>query len=752
MVEGLVSFGEILSDQDPEHLTIEAARHAAAAVMEHPDFELRELRGLKDGHGDSEILVVDCACDRVWSQNKFGILYREPLALRFYRDPKRMPEARALRRDFPVLLHTNHVEPGEPTWLCVYYEPWNVIRRTWTPQKFLARIQWWLVESANGTLHPADQLPEQVYFDTGITLVMPADFDERVNQKDQALALAGPKPQEGMRWVLSAQFRPLAEYQRSEAARHYACIALSMPAIAHAPIERPASSLGELHQRLKDRGAPLDEALFLEIQRIAEGAGLPILRDQKTLLILTIPVSNPAGGTPRLERRGFIIEESLGQLGVLAGVLRKEEKKYFKVVTVGGLQLDTKWRDAKLLPLEIAAWFSEEQARLYSGITEPGPVGVLSGVGALGSAMADIWAREGWGQWTYIDPDVLLPHNLARHRGYAEQIGMSKVDVVRHLEGALYSRRELRPGFRAAANDLEHEEASASLRGAKLIVDATTTIDVPRDLARQDDVARSLSVFLTPSGNDSVLLLEDQARTIRLDVLEAQYYRLVLNARWGAKHLQGHLGKLWVGAGCRDISNVISGELVQMHAAILARQIRLRTTSTQPVIQVWRGDPDNGAVETTAFGVTAPLFVDMGDMKLVWDEGLRTKIRGMRDQGLPNETGGVLLGYFDFTNRRVYCVDALPAPLDSQRSQSEFARGIEGLEAEVAAAKARTANIVGYVGEWHSHPKGVLASPSGLDIRLLVHLAIMLRQDGFPALMLIVGENDERWLFGSVRS
>lgn len=35
--------------------------------------------------------------------------------------------------------------------------------------------------------------------------------------------------------------------------------------------------------------------------------------------------------------------------------------------------------------------------------------GVLAGVGSLGVTLADIWLREGWGRWTYIDPDQLLP-------------------------------------------------------------------------------------------------------------------------------------------------------------------------------------------------------------------------------------------------------------------------------------------------------------------------------------------------------
>ena len=54
----------------------------------------------------------------------------------------------------------------------------------------------------------------------------------------------------------------------------------------------------------------------------------------------------------------------------------------------------------------------------------------------------------------------------------------------------------------------------------------------------------------------------------------------------------------------------------------------------------------------------------------------------------------------------------------------------------------RTANIVGYVGEWHSHPRHCTATPSVTDRRHIGRLAEVLAQDGQPALMIIVGDHD----------
>lgn len=102
-----------------------------------------------------------------------------------------------------------------------------------------------------------------------------------------------------------------------------------------------------------------------------------------------------------------------------------------------------------------------------------------------------------------------------------------------------------------------------------------------------------------------------------------------------------------------------------------------------------------------------------------------------------------MLGYVDHAVRTIYVVGVLPAPADSKGEATGFVRGVEGLEATVAESSRRTAGIVGYLGEWHSHPPFNSPSPSGDDRALLAHLAAALRDDGEPALMMIIGTAGE---------
>ena len=112
----------------------------------------------------------------------------------------------------------------------------------------------------------------------------------------------------------------------------------------------------------------------------------------------------------------------------------------------------------------------------------------------------------------------------------------------------------------------------------------------------------------------------------------------------------------------------------------------------------------------------------------------------LRSRKLPKETGGILVGYFDVPRKTVYLVDALPAPPDSVEHTTAFIRGTKGLRESLNRIRERTAKVVDYVGEWHSHPIGVSVQPSYLDTDLLRQITEEMRSDGWPGVILISGD------------
>jgi hypothetical protein len=730
------------------------------AVQARREFRFIEARRLARNDGYAEILIVDCENDGVPTRNNVGIEYRERLGLLFHSDPERIPEVRALRCGFPYLAHQNQVTEGDPPSLCLYVVRWAEVRRTWTPELHLSRTLWWLAEAASGTLHRGEQPLEQMYFDSPYELVLPFDFIEKIGTADHRLAITR-RVDRGLGATLIGRMASVTEIAVGIG---LPCVVVVLPAVTHGRIEAFPPTLGALDQQLAGRGAPLSDRLLDAIRNLCQAGRLQRPDLDLTLLVVAVPLAREPGAAPeRVEKRGFVIGANVADLGVRIGALEKVNAKdvnsakgerdgsvYLAVNLIGGTAAkDERWREQGLEPVTLIDAFTPAMGRQMTARSSEGPTGVLAGFGALGSRMFNLWARSGWGTWTIIDPDHLRPHNLARHSALENLVGSSKATAATMLSQMLYpGQPAVGCGIPGRADDVTHSEIGEALDGADVVIDVTTELGVPRVLAARDTVRRACSAFITPSGLSLVLLAENAERTVRLDSLEAQYYRQVITHDWGAAHLAGDLGPVWTGTGCRDFSAVIAGELIALHAANLATMIRVRIAEAEAAVLIWRYDPATGAVSSDHYELASPLYTDVGGLRVVWDDALRTKLRGWRQEHFPNETGGVLLGYFDLQMSSVFVVDALPAPADSKEKPGGFIRGIEGLEEKVTEAGRRTANIVRYIGEWHSHPPNHGAGASGDDVILLAKLAVGLREEGLPALMLIVGEGDERWYGG----
>ncbi|MBD2505147.1 ThiF family adenylyltransferase [Anabaena azotica] len=748
MTDEYIKFGEPIASLTETALTMPTSRRMFKVCVEHKFFELVELRKIVANQQQvGEMLVVDCTNDDVPTRNEIGILYRERIGLIFYFEETRMPEVQALRQNFPVTLHQNHVNKGEPASLCLYFESWNVVKRFWTPQKHLNRVLWWISETAKGTLHREDQPVEQFYFRSPYEIILPPDFDIKIQENGLTLTVEQVEDK-----VLLGKFLPTSCEENKQ--QKLKCIAMSLQPVTHGTIERFPYDLGTLDSQLSARGAKFFDLLCNEINCFIGSEGIPKKADHKILLILQIPIQRSDNSCiERNDYKAFSLNINLGQLGEACGVLSDgTDGKYYKIISFSKeiANPPSTWRSIDIFPLEITLSLTTTSAQQASGITNATSEfsGVLAGVGALGSNLADIWYREGWGTWTFIDPDHIKPHNLARHTTKHFQVGQFKANAVKQMVEEIYFDDYVKAfAIVDDATNWSNAELKKSVETADIIIDATTTLTVPRELAIAQS-KRVASVFVTPSGYGSVLLLEDSKRDIRIDGLEAQYYGAILNNSWGEQHLDEHQGHLWVGAGCRDVSKVIATDLLQVHAATLARQIRFRRDQSDASILVWHIEPDTGAISVENVSVTLPLTILIDKWKIVWYVSLQEKVRELRSANLPNETGGVLLGYIDQVLQTIFIVDILPAPIDSIADPSGFTRGVQELEQQINFAQKRTANIVSYIGEWHSHPPAISTMPSIHDIKLLSYLVEMLKYEGLPALMLIVGENQETWSIG----
>lgn len=732
--------------ENPSQLTISRALVLHGACARHRDFEVVQL--LKHKDGNLECIIVDVECDGVPSNNPYGIEYRERLALCVPQNRRELVEVLALRKNFPILMHQNSVGFDAPPSLCLYFEPADSVSRTWTPERFLRRIQWWLEKASRGELHPSDQPVEQLFFVAPYELVLPWNFDALKSLPNQRFTIvrSETRPSGGETLFL------LPISTGSESKSGITPIEITLPTVVHGRVEREPSTLYELAALFEKRESNLVAGLKDQIlQRVSEDGVFENADESITIILVQVPISRSVDSShEKVSLRAFALMIGALKLGEKLGVLIKHNHRYYKDVLREHALPKAEWHEEKISPLEVLNSLDAASARKQSGIKDEGPEGVIVGVGSLGGTMLELWGRSGWGKWTAIDKDHIKPHNLARHVAFYQHIGVPKTDVVASLFAAMTNNASKVDTVCADAT-LLNEETVKALKSAKLVIDASTTLEYPRIASKHDEFGRHISVFITPDGNAAVLLAEDKAKTVRLRTLEAQYYRSVIQEPWGEEHLDGNLGTFWSGASCRDISTVLPYSRIMAHAAMLAEQVQLMSIRPESTIRVWSRNSEVGSVEAYEVPVHSERCLRFDELDLFIDNGLEQKLRIQRQQNLPHETGGVLLGYYDFNTGAIVVVDVLPAPADSMSALGSFERGVKSLPELVAEASRRTAGIVQYIGEWHSHPRGHSATPSSDDMYQLAYLSIGMAQDGLPAVSLIIGERDMRVMKGMVQ-
>ncbi len=337
---------------------------------------------------------------------------------------------------------------------------------------------------------------------------------------------------------------------------------------------------------------------------------------------------------------------------------------------------------------------SRSKAAYLNGLDGPFSKRIAAvGLGALGSQIFVNLIRAGVGHWTLIDNDLLLPHNLARHALPSFALGIPKAEsLTRMTEGIMAGEKRataivcdvLLPGSKK-------KELIESFAGADLLLDMSASVAVGRNLALMADTqARRASVFLSPAGTDLVILMEDAQRQFRLDALEAQFYRQVACN----PELEGHFpllkDRVRYGRSCRDVTSTLPQSLVALQSGVAAHAVEKLLRCDSPAIVIWRTDPNSMTVKKIEIEPRKVLQTQHGDWSLVTDIEVLANLSKMRRRGIPNETGGVLIGSFDLQHKIAYIVDALPSPRDSEEWPTIYIRGCRDLASSVKGITDKT--------------------------------------------------------------
>lgn len=659
----------------------------------------------------------------------------ETVALRFHPADRNVPEVLAMRPDFPKAPHQNLTDEEHPRSLCLYDQPWSTLRMRWTPARFVERVREWLALTARGELHGDDQPLEPMLLDWESRLVIPAGAFRDLKEGTFVRLLVEVASTEPRGGVIVA--RTLDESPRDSTSARFVATLLKCKPQEHGVIRRTPKTLDDLHTFATAAGLDLKRELQILLK---SWRAKKDIYDARLIILLWLPKTRNAGADVEdSDLWAFANHLTIRELGNLLGAWALDGKS---VLPLFGDQPPAADCSAAKLSLLNPQWtLTPKSAARANGLNDAVDEKLVAvGAGALGSQVLMNLARCGFGQWTVVDDDLLLPHNLARHALSGFGMGVPKAAAVAHHMRSICKA----PTKWIVADVLDPqgkaEELKAECSAAKCVVDLSASVPVARALARTvPGVARAASLFLNPAGTQVVLLAEDGQRKLRLDHLEHQFYRAVLNDSALANHFRSQGDSRRYAFSCRDISSTLPQHLVALHAAVGSKAIRDALVQPEALIKVWTVDLDMQVSASTIQPVQVIEFT-VGGWTVCMDEAFQNRLLELRQAKLPNETGGVLLGSFDLERKIVYLVDTIPSPPDSKEWPTLYIRGAKGLAGAVDRVSERTAGMLQYVGEWHSHPKGVPPLPSDDDCTVFVWLTELMDQDGFPTIMIIASD------------
>jgi Prokaryotic E2 family A/ThiF family/Prokaryotic homologs of the JAB domain len=667
---------------------------------------------------------------------------QEPIILLLERDayPYKAPFVRSDRRDFPktVLPHINPTGPGQPASLCLHRGPLDVWFAEHTIVDLVNRARGWLRDAARDRLVPEqDGFERTMVAETHGTLLYdpPAYLAEIAKAWNVSGSVGGYSV---VAYDLLDNEAKVGIGQKGYTARANTLV----PADAYDDHLRLAALLNELSAK------PEFKALF---QRRMFGLLVWAPEAVRTVEHFGELPEDFGAFAAWAGQRGIPVQAAMdaflkaqlhlyGGVPITIGVRRPKrvlgtdsdiELINFVVVAGGDhWPVDGVWNPAALV------WVSDHRtpltpafARHVSSLDRDAEARklLLLGSGALGSKIAMHLARSGQVKLSAVDTSNLSPHNVVRHALGGESIGKPKAEALKTAITGLYPGVDGLPVTAEATNALDFVVGArrGDLETYANLLDATASPVVLNALC-EAQLPVSLRVARTEiadGGRLGIVSIEGPGRNPRLDDLQALLFDAAIDDPRIEHWLRGvrsrredevgsGLEEIQIGLSCSSATMRLADEVVSFHAATATRRLRVALNPADPasfggLLRTYLDEDGCCEAKNAAVGELAVVRA-RNDPR--WEvrlgPGLAEKMDLQLERARPSETGGLLVGLMHRKRRAIYVTRLLNAPRDSKGSPRAFKRGVSDLPAAIRSVEDRTGGILGYVGEWHTHPEG----------------------------------------------
>lgn len=411
---------------------------------------------------------------------------------------------------------------------------------------------------------------------------------------------------------------------------------------------------------------------------------------------------------------------------------------------------------------------------------EEGRIGLaIIGCGAVGSKVSLHLARAGHVVQALVDPADLAPHHLVRHGLPPEAVGKNKAEALADHIRSMYRLDSGNVNVRAyPVSVYELLDRPEELSGVECLIDATASSAVLGSLISNHQLPREMRYSRCEIGHGGqlgFLLWEGAGRNPRLDDLQAALFDLGREdgaiREWLQEHRRSQedgradvLEEIDIGVSCSSTTLRLADDVVSYHAAVFAgyykRRERWQNDEAGRIVVSRRPLDEPAGCLTRVVSVPQVTVLEArnaSEWQVRVHQRAIARIKGWMDEverkrlglgflgilglGRRAETGGLLLGLIHRKRRTIYVTDALPASPDSRGTPYAFRRGVADYPEKIGEIAEETGKLIGYVGEWHTHPDGrvELSEP---DLHAVREIRRHLQPAGLPTHIMVFGREE----------
>ena len=369
------------------------------------------------------------------------------------------------------------------------------------------------------------------------------------------------------------------------------------------------------------------------------------------------------------------------------------------------------------------------------------------GCGALGSKISLSLARMGVIKQSLVDNDIILPHNLARNAltfDSFENDNIYKSNAMQMIITAMY-KKALCKSYKDKIMDFPIEKLNEN----DYIIDCTASgIVLDYFVSTSGINTPIIRAEIADEGRLGFTFIENKSENVNIkDLRYVLYYEALKNEtiyNWLNKVAKNETDfahqEFSIGFGCSSDTMIIDDAVINIHAGITTSIIKNLSSDDFGSIYI-NLYHQNDLTKNSVFKITVEPYkvIKNDDWTIKTNQSVLNKIYSIANDKLEN--GGIFIGNVDNKDKVVRILDIFIPP-DNQRSCLFLVRGQIDIEKHLNYISKRTAGLITYVGEWHTHPN-MATQMSKTDENTFTGMAKELAKIQFPALLGIFNGNNE---------